>query len=50
MSLNVMHVQILNTHHHHDHAGGNSEIKKLTGCKVIGPRGEQDKIPAIDEV
>ncbi len=42
--------QILNTHHHHDHSGGNAAIKKLTGCKVIGPRGEQDKIPAIDEV
>ena len=29
---------ILNTHHHHDHAGGNLELKRETGCKVIGPR------------
>jgi glyoxylase-like metal-dependent hydrolase (beta-lactamase superfamily II) len=27
---------IVNTHHHHDHAGGNLELKKLTGCKVFG--------------
>ncbi len=29
---------ILNTHHHHDHAGGNLELKRATGCKIIGPK------------
>ncbi|MBA4209148.1 MAG: hydroxyacylglutathione hydrolase [Parvibaculum sp.] len=39
---------ILNTHHHFDHAGGNEELKAKTGCIVIGPKGEQEKIPGID--
>jgi len=39
---------ILNTHHHFDHAGGNAELKEKTGCTVIGPKGEKDKIPGID--
>ncbi|MBE8190858.1 MAG: hydroxyacylglutathione hydrolase [Alphaproteobacteria bacterium] len=40
---------IWNTHHHHDHAGNNEEIKAQTGCTIIGPAGEADKIPAIDK-
>ena len=28
---------ILNTHHHHDHVGGNLEIKKATGCTIELP-------------
>lgn len=39
---------ILNTHHHFDHAGGNAELKGMTGCTVVGPRGERDLIPGID--
>lgn len=39
---------ILNTHHHFDHAGGNAELKGMTGCTIIGPRGERDLIPGID--
>ena len=40
---------IFNTHHHADHAGGNAELKALfPGCTVIGPAGEQAKIPTID--
>lgn len=39
---------IFNTHHHFDHAGGNLELKEKTGCIVIGPKGEQEKIPGID--
>jgi glyoxylase-like metal-dependent hydrolase (beta-lactamase superfamily II) len=27
---------ILNTHHHLDHTGGNDELKKRHGCKVVG--------------
>jgi hydroxyacylglutathione hydrolase len=39
---------ILNTHHHGDHAGGNLELKKLTGCRIIGPRADAGRIPGID--
>lgn len=39
---------ILNTHHHADHAGGNVELKEMTGCEIIGPVGEVKKIPSID--
>ena len=39
---------IWNTHHHFDHAGNNLEIKEKTGCQIIGPAGEADKIPGID--
>jgi len=39
---------ILNTHHHHDHAGGNLEIKEKTKCQIVGPKNEQEKIPGID--
>jgi len=40
---------ILNTHHHHDHTGGNSELKRKTACKIIGPAGEASRITEIDE-
>jgi len=39
---------ILNTHHHHDHTGGNIEIKAATGCTIVGPRADRDRIPMID--
>lgn len=39
---------ILNTHHHWDHAGGNDELKAKTGCRVVGPRADHDRIPGID--
>jgi hydroxyacylglutathione hydrolase len=39
---------ILNTHHHWDHTGGNLEIKRATGCTVVGPRAEAARIPGID--
>jgi hydroxyacylglutathione hydrolase len=39
---------ILNTHHHIDHTGGNIEIKAATGCVVVGPRADRDRIPVID--
>ena len=39
---------ILNTHHHADHAGGNLELKQKTGCTIVGPRAEADRIPGID--
>ncbi|XP_057999737.1 hydroxyacylglutathione hydrolase 1, mitochondrial-like isoform X2 [Hevea brasiliensis] len=41
---------ILNTHHHHDHTGGNEELKARYGAKVIGPGIDRDRIPGIDIV
>ena len=40
---------IFNTHHHPDHTGGNVALKRATNCHIIGPAGEADKIPALDE-
>lgn len=39
---------ILNTHHHGDHVGGNLEIKAATGCTIVGPRADRDRIPGIE--
>ncbi len=39
---------ILNTHHHGDHTGGNLEIKQATGCTIVGPKADRDRIPGID--
>ncbi|KAA8531430.1 hypothetical protein F0562_006217 [Nyssa sinensis] len=41
---------ILNTHHHHDHTGGNMELKARYGAKVIGSGIDKDRIPGIDIV
>jgi len=39
---------ILNTHHHHDHVGGNNELKKKYQAKVVGYKGDYKRIPEID--
>ena len=39
---------ILNTHHHYDHVGGNSELKKKYNAKVVGFNGDKKRIPEID--
>jgi hydroxyacylglutathione hydrolase len=39
---------ILNTHHHGDHVGGNLEIKRATGCVIVGPKPDAARIPGID--
>ena len=39
---------ILNTHHHFDHVGGNTELKKLFNAKVVGFLGDKHRIPGID--
>jgi hydroxyacylglutathione hydrolase len=39
---------ILNTHHHHDHVGGNLELKRATGCTIVGNRHDARRIPGID--
>src|SRR3954470_9553765 len=40
---------ILVTHHHGDHTGGIAALKQRHGCRVVAPRGEAWKIPAVDE-
>ena len=39
---------ILNTHHHYDHVGGNRELKKIYGAKVVGFKNDKKRIPDID--
>lgn len=39
---------ILNTHHHGDHVGGNLDLKAKTGCTIVGPAYDRDRIPGID--
>ncbi len=39
---------ILNTHHHFDHVGGNSDLKKKYGSKIVGFINDKDRIPEID--
>jgi hydroxyacylglutathione hydrolase len=39
---------LLITHHHSDHTGGNLQLKEATGCTIIGPKGEAERIPGID--
>src|SRR5579862_9473757 len=40
---------ILVTHHHGDHTGGIDELKKKYNCRVVAPKTEAGKIPAVDE-
>jgi hydroxyacylglutathione hydrolase len=40
---------ILTTHRHGDHTDGNLQLKQATGCTIIGPAGEADKVPGIDK-
>ena len=39
---------ILNTHHHFDHVGGNTELKKKYGSKILGFEMDKKRIPAVD--
>jgi hydroxyacylglutathione hydrolase len=41
---------IWNTHWHPDHTGGNAGIKARTGCEVIAPAWEAEKIPTADRL
>ena len=38
---------IFNTHWHPDHAGGNADIKAITGCTIVGPK-EVTRIAPLD--
>ena len=40
---------ILVTHHHGDHTGGIAELKSKYKCRVVAPKAEAGKIPAVDE-
>ena len=40
--------QILNTHEHGDHIGGNKPVVAATGAKVLAHRNAKDKIPGLD--
>ena len=39
---------ILNTHHHIDHIGGNTELKKKYGSIILGYEKDKNRIPEID--
>ena len=39
---------ILVTHHHGDHTAGIAELKQRHNCRVVAPRREAAKIPAVD--
>jgi len=47
-SNNINLKYILNTHHHFDHVGGNIDLKKKYNSKVVGFKGDKDRIPEID--
>ena len=40
--------QILNTHEHGDHTGGNAAVVAATGAKLLAHAGAKDTIPGID--
>ena len=40
--------QILNTHEHNDHIGGNAAVVEATGAKIIAHHGAASKIPGVD--
>jgi len=40
--------QILNTHHHGDHIGGNGPMVEATGAKILAHANAADKIPNMD--
>lgn len=41
---------VWNTHWHPDHTGGNAAIKAKTGCEVIAPAAEAERIPTADRL
>jgi len=40
--------QLLNTHWHPDHVGGNAGIKAVTGCTITSPAAEASRIAGVD--
>ncbi len=41
--------QVLNTHEHGDHTGGNRQVIAATGAKLLAHERAKDKIPGIDQ-
>src|ERR671937_1025800 len=39
--------QVLNTHEHRDHTGGNAGIVRQTGAKILAHHNAKDKIPEM---
>jgi hydroxyacylglutathione hydrolase len=39
---------LLITHHHPDHVDGVAELRARYGCKVMGPKAEEAKLPPLD--
>ena len=39
---------ILNTHHHHDHVGGNIDLKKKYNSKIVCSSYDEKRIPGVD--
>ena len=40
---------IFTTHHHGDHTEGNLALQRVFGCQIIGPAGEADRVPGIQQ-
>lgn len=40
--------QVWNTHHHHDHIGGNGEVRERTGARLTAPINNRSQIPGAD--
>ena len=40
--------KIVNTHWHPDHTGGNLAIQDATGATIVGPKGENGRVPGLD--
>ncbi len=38
---------VINTHHHPDHVGGNVPLVEATGCEIVGPAHDSERIPAL---
>jgi hydroxyacylglutathione hydrolase len=45
--LNI--TQIINTHEHWDHTGGNEALKAKTGARIFAHHGAKDLIPGFDQ-